>query len=277
MADDAVERVRDCAGLMPGVAPGHQLRQRRFPRRLDLAPPLGSRLAIGGPCVVVDADQPGDGEEGLAGDSPPQGSGNAAAVQVGPPTLGVDVDVAVETSCGVLIGWKVRQARVTRWTAQMNAVVAQEQPAAVRRVAASDEVGCLCDGDVDRSAQSIEFSRRRCARVPAGSASIPKVSRSTSDVGVLAMPVATDPYRYNDHPAPVVPTASIAASITGLNGAGTRSEPTPVTMNPAGSMPSSGSRMGPIPSPRSRTWTQHAISSRPLDRLPTSAASGAST
>jgi hypothetical protein len=104
------------------------------------------------------------------------------------------VDVTVETPCRAAIGREGRKSDVKWWPAEMNAVVAQEHPVAVRRVAVSDQVRCLCDCDIHRPADLGEVARKPLRHALACSASIPKLSRSTSDVRATAMPEATDPY-----------------------------------------------------------------------------------
>src|SRR6266567_151714 len=91
--------------------------------------------------MVVDADQPGDGQERLTGDpDTKQVRGHRPGLQPPPPSPKMLADVAVETASSPGVRGKRRQHGGWIRARQVDAVVAQEDPKAVCSVGVADEV-----------------------------------------------------------------------------------------------------------------------------------------
>lgn len=136
------------------VGPGVQLGELGGEVRLEVAPALHGTGTVGRPGLVVDADQPGDGQERLSGDP-----GSQQVRSHGPGLLALSpspemlADIAVETAGGPGVrrkGWQ-RGGRIR--AREVDAVVAQEDPAAVGRVGVADEIGRRGRRDLHTPAQ----------------------------------------------------------------------------------------------------------------------------
>ena len=104
--DRVVEGMAEVIGGGVGrrVGPVDELLQTRRECRVDLRPSAGVCGSIGSPSSIVDADQPGHSEQGLASDPPRQLGRFGACGERGALPAGVVGDVAVEPASCPCVG-----------------------------------------------------------------------------------------------------------------------------------------------------------------------------
>jgi hypothetical protein len=137
------ERALDvlACGTALSFGTGMQLAQLGGEAGLEFTPAPGSTRTVGRPGVVVDADQPGNGQECLTGGpDTKQVRSHRQGVQALPPLPKILAEVAVEPASSPGVGRKCRQPRGEVGAGEVDAVMTKEDPVTVGSVAIAGEV-----------------------------------------------------------------------------------------------------------------------------------------
>lgn len=172
--------------LLP-VRPRLQEGERDSEMRFDLTPTLRRSHPVGRPRLVVDAHQPGSGQQRLARRAHTQFCGRPAPrCELLSPPLQVTIEVAVETASGTRVRRKRREPGGWIRPDKVDAVVTEEHLVPVRRVRVAVVVGRSGVGDLDASTP-VGIGGRQASRQRVRAA---QVDAQQVDVGRLATRIA---------------------------------------------------------------------------------------
>ena len=240
--DDSI--VRECApgflavGLALSLGPGVQLTELGGEAGLELTPALHSTWTVGRPGVVVDADQPADGQERLTGDPDTNHiRSHRPGLQPLPPSPKMLPEVAVETASSPGVRGKGRQRGRWIWAREVDAVVAEEDPTAVCRVGVADEVCTSGRSDLHTPA----FAGIPCREALPENGRLREIDRQQVDIRRPGTYGASSDRSVDVQRCPGVAKKGDRISQDGSKAAGTRPRCAPVRIVPSAATPSSGS------------------------------------